>query len=711
MSTTNTTTISGRIHNVVFYNEETMYAVARLETSKNQLQTIVGVMPALQAGETVHCVGKWEVHSEHGRQFTVESFRFELPKDVDAIVKFLGTQFAAGIGPTSAQKIVDHFGPKIFDVLNSNPEELYNVHGLSKKRADSLIQAWKLHTTFQEVLLKLLSFGVSRTYAIKIIRKWGHETLQTIEKNPYLLAKEIKGIGFLLADAIAKKVGFPHDSLERLESGAEFLLWELVQEGHTCFPLDAFTQLGIERLQVSKELIENAIEALLQKKQVVLKESFIATKAMALAEETIADHVRRIAGAPSLIRKIDIDKAIPWASKTLHLQFSEEQKEAIKTALASPLSIITGGPGTGKSTITKAILAILTLITPKVLLAAPTGRAAKRLSEITRKHASTIHRLLKFDPSAGKFQYNPDNPLPCTTLIVDEVSMLDTPLAAHLLRAIPSGCKVILIGDAHQLPSVGPGTVLKDLIQSETIPSTQLKTIFRQASFSTIIRAAHRINQGEMPPFKNFPKTDYFFIEKEEPEDVVSSIVELVSKKIPDEFGYDPRTDIQVLIPMRKGRCGIDAINLELQKVFSGTGRRFHVGDKVIQLKNNYSKGVFNGDVGVVSSIDQETGLMKVQMDETPVEYDENDRDELSLAWSISVHKYQGSEAPCAIIVCHTQHFKLLTRNLLYTAVTRGKKHVFVIGTKRAVAIAVNTQDANVRHTGLMRKLTESLAL
>ncbi len=688
-----------------------MYAVARLETSNKTQETIVGVMPAIQAGETIHCKGTWERHPEHGKQFSVSSFRFELPTVPDAIVKFIGTKFAHGIGPGSAQKIVDCFGTSLFDILTHEPEKLYTVTGLNKKRADALIDAWKTHTTFHELLLKLLSWGITRSYALKIIRKWGHESLQTISENPYKLAKEIHGIGFLLADSIAKKVGFPPESPQRLRSGCEYLLWEQVQEGHTCYPLNPFIDLAAERLGVQKTLIENAISDLIESKDALFEAqngiTYLATKGMFASEQAITNNIIRLQNSISTLRKFDADKAISWASTTLNLQFAEEQKAALKMAIENPVSIITGGPGTGKSTITKALIAIISLINPKVLLAAPTGRAAKRLSEITHKIAHTIHRLLKFDPKEGRFQHGPDNPVSCSLIIIDEVSMLDTPLAAHLLRALPSGCKVVFIGDVHQLPSVGPGNILKDLIQAHTIPTTELKTIFRQASYSTIVRAAHRINQGELPPFNNHPRTDYFFIEEESPENIPKSVVNLVSKRIPDQLGYDPRKDIQVLIPMRKGICGIDSVNIELQKVFSSetSSHRFRIGDKVIQMRNNYQKGVFNGDVGIVTSIDPETRSIKVLMDDIEIEYDDSDRDEIALAWAISVHKYQGSEAPCIVIVCHTQHFKLLTRNLLYTAVTRGKKHVFVVGTKRAVAISVKTQDTTVRYTGLKTKL------
>lgn len=726
--------LQGSVSSITFYNPENHFAVIKLLLESGNTITAVGVMPYIQLGETVSCSGQWQTHPEHGKQFQISSFRFELPTNEEAICKFLSSGFAPGIGPIFAQKIVSLFGADIFNVLENEPERLEaEVEGLGKLRAESLVDAWRRHTTFQEIQLTLLQWGVSKTALFRILKRWGAESLRKIQEDPYQLAKEIDGIGFTLADGIAKRLGFLPHSKQRLRAGVDYLLWELVQEGHTCYPLQEFVQHAASLLAVETSLIEDAIADEVEDKNFILiaqpsaqsqhassqcqlKEIlFVAPKGMFACEETICMHIERLKSATENLRTIDLDKAVLWVETTLHLKLAPEQREAVFTSLKEPFSIITGGPGTGKSTITKALIAILAHLSPGISLAAPTGRAAKRLSEITKRHASTIHRLLKFDHKIKGFQHNAQNPLTCSVLIIDEASMLDAMLTAHLFRAIPSGCKVIIIGDVDQLPSVGSGNVLRDMIRSNKVPVVRLKTIFRQAAHSAIIRAAHRINQGELPPFKNYPGSEYLFIEREEPEEIICVVKELLTKTLPERFGYDPRFDIQLLAPMRKGRLGLDAFNKELQRLYASlnsnlgpnqqpsqpTGFPFCIGDKVLQLRNNYDREVFNGDVGIVDSIDTESGRVRVDMDGTFIEYDKTDLDELSLAWAVSVHKYQGSEIPCVVVICHTQHFKLLNKNLLYTAVTRGKKHVIVIGTKRAVAIAVKQGEVDTRFSTL----------
>lgn len=706
--------LQGTVTTITFYNPENHFAVIKLAPTVGNSITLVGQMPYIQLGETISCHGQWHIHPEHGRQFQVTSFRFELPTNEEAIHKFLSSGFAPGIGPTFAQKIVSTFGADIFSVLDNEPERLeQEVDGLGKHRATSLIDAWKSHTTFQEVQMTLLQWGVSKTAIFRILKRWGAESLKKIQEEPYQLAREIDGIGFTLADGIAKRLGFLPESKPRLRAGVDYLLWEQVQEGHTAYPLKEFSKHAATLLAVDIRLIEDAIADEVQSKNFILTSQnfqdgvvpFISPKGMYACEEAIRTNLQRLQSDAGSLREIDKAKAISWVESTLHFKLAPEQQEAILVALHEPVSVITGGPGTGKSTITKALLAILSHMSPGILLAAPTGRAAKRLSEITQRHASTIHRLLRFDHKVGGFHHNSLNPLKCSILIIDEASMLDAMLTAHLFRAIPSGCKVIIIGDVDQLPSVGAGNVLRDIIQSACVRIVKLKTIFRQAAHSAIIRAAHRINNGELPPFKNHPGSEYLFIDREEPEEIIAAIKELLIKRLPERFGYDPRSDIQLLAPMRKGRLGLDMLNKELQALYSATGGPFRIGDKVLQLRNNYDKEVFNGDVGVVESIDTETGIIRVDMDGSIVEYDRADLEELSLAWAVSVHKYQGSEIPCVIVICHTQHFKLLNRNLLYTAVTRGKKHVIVIGTKRAVAIAVKQGESHTRYTCLQSLL------
>lgn len=729
--------ITGEIIRITYHDPDTLFTVAKLKPfyssqvtvnaihskTRNGEVALVGKLPHLQVGHTVHCLGFWEEDPRHGPQFHVLKIRYELPKDPQAIERLLSSGFIKGVGPKTAEKIVKAFGADTFTIFEKEPERLHEIEGLSKAKVDQIIQAWKLHTVYQEVLLVLLSWGLTHSQSAKVLRLWGSDTLQQIRQNPYQLAKEIHGIGFILADKIASSLGFKPDSPERIDFASLYFLWEMTSEGHTCFPLTNFVSTAAEKLGIPRSPIEERISHLFEGKKISLfrKEEtlYIAPLALFNMERSIALDLLRLSSSKQSVRELHAQNAVDWAEKQLNMTFAQGQKNALIKTLSSKVSIITGGPGTGKSTITKALLAVLGKLTKKIVLAAPTGRAAKRMTEITHSIAHTIHRLLKFDPIKGGFTHNRSNPISCDVVIVDETSMVDTQLMYSFLQAVPDGAKVIFVGDVNQLPSIGPGCVLKNMIESEMIAVSRLDEIFRQAKRSKIIENAHRVNQGQMPWLKNFPGSDFLFLSEAEADNVRKSIFSLVTKTIPEKYGFDPKSDIQVMAPMRKGTCGIDQINFDLQSYFSlkreelpppkeGLVKsRFYDGDKVIQLKNNYSKEVFNGDIGTIDKIEDngDSKLTYVRFDDKVITYDESELDELALAWAVSIHKYQGSEAPCVVIPLHTQHFKLLTKNLLYTGITRGKKLVIVVGSIKAVAIAIKNTTGEERWTQLQETI------
>lgn len=710
-------TLAGKILRITYHNTDNYFTVAKIETAHKKGEVaIVGTMPFVQSGLVVDLEGTWTVDPRHGKQFQVSKYKYKLPEDPESIVQFLSSGVIPGVGVKTAQKMVAHFGSKLLLILDNEPERLLEMPGLGSKKAESIQAAWSAHSQYQELSYILLSWGITHRQAAKIFKKWGHESVDMIQKNPYMLAKEIQGIGFQLADAIGRSIGFQLDAPERLDAAIDFFLWEKANEGHTAPLLEEFTTASSELLQVEKPLIE---ERIAQKKKNGAVHFFTAQqekvqiqlRQMHYLEESIASECLRIREGVSSVRAFDREKALVWAEEKSSLRLHPTQREACLVSLSNQMSIITGGPGTGKSTILKIILRIFEKLSKKIILAAPTGKAAKRMQEITGTFSKTIHRLLRFDPAKNSFEYNHLNPLSADLVVIDEASMLDTNLTYHLLRAIPTGAKVIIVGDVNQLPSIGPGLVLQDLIATRQIATTTLTEVFRQAKRSQIIQSAHRILQGEFPSLKNWEGSDFLFFAANDPKEAQSMIIDLVIKKIPTNFGFDPRNDIQVLSPMKKGDIGCDVLNTLLQNHFSShassmKSTHFAVGDKVMQIKNNYQKDVYNGDVGWVEWIDQEAGQLQVAYDDHKVEYSTLDLEELSLAWAVSVHKYQGSEIPCVIIPVHTQHFKLLNRNLLYTAVTRGKKLVVLVGSMKAIAIAVKQQANLTRWTGLQHRFS-----
>lgn len=710
----------GAVERITFQNSDTGYTVAQLmPRGSSSLICIVGLMPALQPGESVRLKGEWQNHLVHGRQFAVAECKTEMPSDVVSIAKYLGSGLIKGIGPVFAKRIVKCFGVDTLDIIDLSPDKLQIVEGIGKERLKKIKECWDAQKIIRDLMLFLQHYHISPSFAHKIFRRFGSQSIEKIKENPYSLAREVRGIGFKSADQIAQKMGIAVDSPYRLSAGIEYLLQQLSDEGHVCYPLELFLPLAEKALQSSALLVEQQVNQLVQEMRVVLspvgfgktQSTFLWQSKLFQSEIGIARELQRLRYSGSHLREIDCAKALAWVQKELTIQLAKEQYSAVFTSLTDKVHIITGGPGTGKSTITKAILQITDKLTPHIILAAPTGRAAKRMSEITGKKASTIHGLLEFSFQEMAFKKNRDSPLECDLLIIDEASMIDTYLMFSLLKAVPDHARLILVGDINQLPSVGPGNVLKDLISSQRIATTSLTEIFRQAAGSQIITNAHAINSGIFPQLETKSGGDFFFIEKQEPEQILTTITELITKRLPAK-GLCPFSDIQLLSPMKRGIIGTENLNIVLQKHLGAKqsplvrlGRSFLPGDKVIQTRNDYQKEVFNGDVGRILSIDNIEQEMLVSFDEKEVVYSFSDIDDLLLAYAISIHKYQGSECPCIVIPVHTTHFKLLYRNLLYTGVTRGKQLVILVGTKKAVGIAVRNDEVKRRYTALQYQL------
>jgi exodeoxyribonuclease V alpha subunit len=714
--------LQGQIERVTYTNDENGYTIAKLKVyGQRDLVTVVGNLMAPIPGEIIRMRGEWANHPKYGEQFKIVQYRSMVPASVYGIEKYLGSGLIKGIGPVMAKRIVKVFGKETLEIIERDTEKLVEVHGIGKKRIGMIRKAWEEQKEIREVMLFLQTHGVSSGYATKIFKQYGSLSIEVVKKNPYRLAMDIFGIGFVTADRIAEKLGFAKDSDVRAEAGILYVLHQLSDEGHVYYPFEPLIEKCQEILEVEREVITKALSAISSQEKIVIEELSEGTgnKAVYLAkfhfsETSVAERVRILANAPKSIRKIDSEKAVAWVQGQLSITLADRQIEAVKTAIENKVMVITGGPGTGKTTIINAILKIFSKLKVAMLLAAPTGRAAKKMSEATGYEAKTIHRMLEYSIQKGGFQKNEDKPLECALLIVDEASMIDIILMHHLLKAVPGPATLILVGDVNQLPSVGAGNVLRDIIASGAVGVVELNEIFRQAKESLIIVNAHRINNGHIPPLKPSREKldDFYFIEQEEPEEVLKTVLDLVKKRIPGRFRFDPIDDIQVLTPMHKGTVGASNLNMELQKALNpseeelvrGT-RAFHVRDKVMQIRNNYDKEVFNGDIGRITRIDQENQEVMISFDGREVAYDYTDLDEIVLAYAVSVHKSQGSEYPAVIIPLLTQHYVMLQRNLIYTAVTRGRKLVIIIGSKRALAIAVKNNRTEKRYTYLKSRL------
>lgn len=720
--------LQGRIERITYTNDDNGYTIAKVKVQGyRDLVTVVGNLMAPIPGEIIKMYGEWVNHPKYGKQLKVDRYRSLVPASVYGIEKYLGSGLIKGIGPVMARRIVERFGKMTIDIIEKEIEKLTEVDGIGGKRIEMIKKAWEDQKEIRDVMIFLQTHGVGSGYATKIFKEYGNRSIIIVKENPYRLATDIFGIGFLTADRIAEKLGFSRDSALRAEAGILYVLNQLADEGHVYYPYKLLIQKCKEILGVDGDVIVKAMNVITDNRMIAIDdltkdfdELREDNKAVYLAkyyrsETGIVTNMKALIHTPKAIRKIDLEKALKWVQGQLSFVLAEKQVEAVKCALENKVLIITGGPGTGKTTIINAILKIFSRISIKIMLAAPTGRAAKRMSEATGHKAKTIHRMLEYSVQKHGFQKNELNPLNCDLMIVDEASMIDTILMHHLLKAIPPGATFIMVGDVNQLPSVGAGNVLKDLIASGEIQVVELKEIFRQAKESLIIVNAHRINNGLLPSFRSSRKKldDFYFIEQDNPEEVLRIILELTKERIPQRFGFDPVNDIQVLTPMHKGIVGAGNLNEELQNVLNPAkdgivrgGRNFRVYDKVMQIKNNYDKGVFNGDIGRITCIDPENQEATISFDERDVPYDYTDLDEIVLAYAVSIHKSQGSEYPAIIVPIITQHFILLQRNLLYTAVTRGRNLVVIVGTIKALAIGVNNNRTQKRYTYLRHRLS-----
>jgi exodeoxyribonuclease V alpha subunit len=716
--------LKGQLERVTFENEENDYVVAKVRVyGYSDLVTVVGNIPSPSPGEILSMSGEWTNHSKFGAQFKVVFCTCTVPASVAGIEKYLGSGLIRGIGPVMAKRIVKMFGEKALDIIEESVEKLLEVEGIGKLRIEMIAKAWTEQKEIRSVMVFLQSHGVSSAYASKIYKRYGNESIAIVKENPYRLAHDIYGIGFLTADRIAQKLGFDEKSPLRAEAGIIFKLHELTDEGHVYYPKEYLISQAKEILNVDESVLEIALSSLQAENKIIIEKlkddeteiCGIFLSGYHFAEVQIAKKLGEIRDFPKNTKEIYPDVALKYVQKKLSISLAEKQIEAVKSAITNKLLVITGCPGTGKTTITKAILEIFSLVTDKILLAAPTGRAAKRMSEATSKEAKTIHRLLEFDPAKGGFKRDENYQLNCDLIILDEASMIDTLLMYHLLKAIPKSATLIMVGDVNQLPSVGAGNVLKDIVNSEAFLVIELNEIFRQAQESDIIMNAHRIIFGQYPKIENQDGTDFFFINEDDQEKVLDKIILMVRERIPKKFNHDPLNDIQVLTPMNRGIVGTlklnealqDALNPNSFEIIRG-GRRYRTGDKVMQIKNNYDKNVFNGDIGTISHIDSENQTITVNIDGNDIVYEYADLDELVLAYAVSIHKSQGSEYPAIVIPLVMGHYVMLQRNLLYTAITRGKKLVIVIGSKKALFLAVNNNKTMKRNTWLQGRLRKN---
>ncbi|MFD0903329.1 SF1B family DNA helicase RecD2 [Actinomadura sediminis] len=720
------------LERITYANEETGYTVARVATERtgDDLLTVVGALLGAQVGESLRLTGRWRSHPRYGRQFEVESYTTVLPATVQGIRRYLGSGMIKGIGPVMADRMVEHFGTDILRIIEEEPQRLAEVPGLGPKRTKRVGDAWEEQKAIKEVMVFLQGVGVSTSLAVRIYKQYGDASIGTVRRDPYRLAADVWGIGFRTADTIARAVGIPHDSPERIKAGLQYTLSEAADDGHCFLPEPNLVTDAEKILEVPRELIVPALDELAAGEGVVrepIPGDAATIPAVYLvpfhrAERSLARGLHELLDAKedrlAAFAGVDWGRALPWLRERTGTDLAAEQEEAVRLALTSKVAVLTGGPGCGKSFTVRSVVELAAAKNAKIVLVAPTGRAAKRLAELTGHEAATVHRLLQLQPG-GDAAYDQDNPLDADLVVVDESSMIDLILANKLVKAIPRGAHLLLVGDVDQLPSVGAGEVLADLLGSATIPRVRLTKIFRQAQRSGIVVNAHRVNSGEHPHTRGHP--DFFLFPCEEQEEAAELTVDVVANRIPRKFGLDPRRDVQVLAPVHRGAAGAGALNSLLQEALTPHddarperrygGRVFRVGDKVTQLRNNYDKGeagVFNGTVGVVTRVSIEDQSLTVLTDEDEsIDYAFDELDELAHAYAITIHRSQGSEYPAVVIPLTTGAWTMLRRNLLYTGITRAKKLVVLVGSRRALAAAVRTPGAGRRHTALRHRLDQ----
>jgi exodeoxyribonuclease V alpha subunit len=712
-------TLAGLIERVTFHNPETGFCVLKVKVKGHKdLVVVVGACATVSAGEWIEAGGLWIQDRQYGQQFKALSLRVMPPTTLEGIEKYLGSGMIKGIGPIYAAKLVKAFGEGVFTIIEEDPGRLNTVSGIGPHRQEKIIAGWAAQKTIRDIMLFLHSHGISTARAVRIYKTYGDKAIELIRQNPYRLAQDIRGIGFVSADKIAMSLGIEKTSLIRGRAGISYALSKATDEGHCGLPTSMLLKSCQELLEVEESLILQALTLELQQGNVI-KDKIKTTECVFLsglyaAERGIAQKLQTLTQGPLPWPHIDTNKAIHWVEEKHSIELSATQKQALEKALHSKIMIITGGPGVGKTTLLRSLLKILKAKDINILLAAPTGRAAKRLEETTGLEARTIHRLLEMNPMEGGFSKNDENPLDCDLVVVDEVSMLDVPLFYSLLKAISPKSALLLVGDADQLPSVGPGQVLSDMIASKRLPCIHLTEVFRQAASSHIVSVAHTINRGILPKLQGYGlDSDFFFLEANEPEEALNLIVDLATRRLPEKPGLNPLKDIQILSPMGRGMVGARTLNLELQKALNPPGEHslqkfgwsFSIKDKVMQIQNNYQKEVYNGDIGMIKHIDKEEGEVVITFDGRDIDYDVNELDEIVLSYAMTIHKSQGSEYPAVIIPLMTQHYAMLQKNLVYTAITRGKSLVILVGQKKALAIAVKNNKATRRWSMLAKRL------
>ena len=722
--------LSGVIERITFHNLDNGYCVLKVQAKGHREPVVVvGHLSSAIAGEFIEAKGEWITDRQHGPQFKAGELRTTPPHTTSGIAKYLGSGLVKGIGPKYAQKIVDVFGDKTLDVIDRSPAFLKQVKGLGPKRIELIRASWKQNQAVHKIMAFLQSFGIGTARAVRIYKTYGENAVEQVRSNPYRLSTDIWGVGFRTADELAQKLGIPRDSPRRAEAAVRYILQEASAKGHAGLPQEVVREQTAALTEIAGEIIQKAIDELRLQDELVLEQlpptlalpdlsDLLYLKPLHLAECGVARGMIALRSGVHPLPAVDVPKALAWVEQKMGIEFAEAQREAVRQAITQKVLVLTGGPGTGKTTIVRAILEIFRAKQQRVALCAPTGRAAKRLTESTGQEAKTIHRLLEFDAAIGTFRRSSENPLDLDLLVVDETSMADLTLTNQLLRAVPAWACVVFVGDRDQLPSVGAGRVLADFIDSGSVAVVRLTEVHRQAGASCIVRAAHAVNRGEEPESALPGQGDFFIIEADEPATVLERIVTMVKERIPAKFNLDPFRDVQVLSPMNKSELGVLNLNSVLQAALNPQqdrnqevarfGVTFRRGDKVIQTQNNYQREVFNGDIGRITDVDAVNQSLSVEYDGRDIEYDFGDLDELQLAYCTSIHKAQGSEYPAVIIPVHTQHYVMLQRNLLYTGITRGRKLVVLVGSKKALWIAVNKADQARRYSLLSSRLRQT---